>query len=120
MCHIREEKQQSVTSQITSKKYRVEQIDWVLKHFDDFLSKHNSLVIYIVSTKSATSLSFCQLKEPEKAAAAAYTYFQANPEHMEIDMKQYKALHGVKEKHFIDREARPHQASELTICLSIV
>ncbi|XP_060797807.1 prolyl 3-hydroxylase 2 isoform X2 [Neoarius graeffei] len=54
-------------------------------------------------------LSVHQLKQPDKAAAAAHTYFQANPEHIEINLEQYKALHGVEEKHFIDREARPHQ-----------
>ncbi|KAK1805986.1 hypothetical protein P4O66_013033 [Electrophorus voltai] len=55
------------------------------------------------------------LKQLDKAAAAAHTYFQANPEHVEMiqDLEQYKALEGVEERHFIDREARPHQASDL-------
>ncbi|KAF0042100.1 hypothetical protein F2P81_005632 [Scophthalmus maximus] len=53
------------------------------------------------------------LKQPEKAAAAAHTYFQANPEHVEMgqNLEQYKDLQGVKEDHFVDREARPHQRS---------
>ncbi|XP_076880682.1 prolyl 3-hydroxylase 2 [Brachyhypopomus gauderio] len=56
-------------------------------------------------------LAYRKLKQLDKAAAAAHTYFQANPEHVEMiqDLEQYKALEGVEEKHFIDREARPHQ-----------
>ncbi|XP_037530549.1 prolyl 3-hydroxylase 2 [Nematolebias whitei] len=56
-------------------------------------------------------LAYQKLKQPEKAAAAAHTYFQANPEHVEMgqDLEQYKDLQGVKENHFVDREARPHQ-----------
>lgn len=56
---------------------------------------------------------FKQLGQPDKAASAAHTYFQANPEHVEMgeDLEQYKAIQGVKEEHFIDREARPHQVS---------
>ena len=52
-----------------------------------------------------------QLKLPDKAAAAAHTYFQANPEHVEMgqNLEQYKDLQGVQEEHFVDREARPHQ-----------
>ncbi|MED6257002.1 Prolyl 3-hydroxylase 2 [Ataeniobius toweri] len=53
------------------------------------------------------------LKQPEKAAAAAHTYFQANPEHVEMGqhLEQYKDLQGVEENQFVDREARPHQQS---------
>ncbi|KAJ8375162.1 hypothetical protein SKAU_G00057420 [Synaphobranchus kaupii] len=56
-------------------------------------------------------LAYNKLKQPDKAAAAAHTYFQANPEHVEMshNLEQYKALEGVLEEHFIDREARPHQ-----------
>ncbi|XP_072516862.1 prolyl 3-hydroxylase 2 [Salminus brasiliensis] len=56
-------------------------------------------------------LAYRKLNQLDKAAAAAHTYFQANPEHVEMsqDLEQYKALEGVEEKHFIDREARPHQ-----------
>uniref|UniRef100_A0A8C9WVB1 procollagen-proline 3-dioxygenase n=1 Tax=Sander lucioperca TaxID=283035 RepID=A0A8C9WVB1_SANLU len=58
-------------------------------------------------------LAYQKLKQPEKAAAAAHTYFQANPEHVEMgqNLEQYKDLQGVKEDHFVDREARPHQRS---------
>uniref|UniRef100_A0A4W4FM33 procollagen-proline 3-dioxygenase n=1 Tax=Electrophorus electricus TaxID=8005 RepID=A0A4W4FM33_ELEEL len=60
-------------------------------------------------------LAYQKLKQLDKAAAAAHTYFQANPEHVEMiqDLEQYKALEGVEERHFINREARPHQASDL-------
>uniref|UniRef100_A0A674CMM8 procollagen-proline 3-dioxygenase n=1 Tax=Salmo trutta TaxID=8032 RepID=A0A674CMM8_SALTR len=49
----------------------------------------------------------------DKAAAAAHTYFQANPESVEMDqnLEQYKALEGTNLDHFVDREARPHQRS---------
>lgn len=55
-----------------------------------------------------------QLGQLDKAASAAHTYFQANPEHVEMgeDLEQYKAQKGVKEEHFIDRESRPHQVSD--------
>ncbi|XP_035509034.1 prolyl 3-hydroxylase 2 [Morone saxatilis] len=58
-------------------------------------------------------LAYQKLKQPDKAAAAAHTYFQANPEHVEMgqNLEQYKDLQGVKEDHFVDREARPHQHS---------
>lgn len=57
---------------------------------------------------------FPQLKQPDKAAAAAHTYFQANPEHVEMgqNLEQYKDLQGVREEHFVDREARPHQVKK--------
>ncbi|XP_071764660.2 prolyl 3-hydroxylase 2 isoform X1 [Centroberyx gerrardi] len=58
-------------------------------------------------------LAYQKLKQPDKAAAAAHTYFQANPEHVEMgqNLEQYKDLQGVQEDHFVDREARPHQRS---------
>uniref|UniRef100_A0A4W5P6A1 procollagen-proline 3-dioxygenase n=1 Tax=Hucho hucho TaxID=62062 RepID=A0A4W5P6A1_9TELE len=58
-------------------------------------------------------LAYQKLKQLDKAAAAAHTYFQANPEHVEMDqnLEQYKALEGTDQDHFVDREARPHQRS---------
>ncbi|XP_029355306.1 prolyl 3-hydroxylase 2 isoform X2 [Echeneis naucrates] len=58
-------------------------------------------------------LAYQKLKQPDKAASAAHTYFQANPEHVEMgqNLEQYKDLQGVEEKHFVDREARAHQHS---------
>lgn len=75
------------------------------------------------TTISITPFSFClcsfyfQLQRPDKAAEAAHTYFQANPEHVEMgrDLEQYKNLQGVEETHFVDREARPHQARHKTL-----
>lgn len=60
------------------------------------------------------SLCLKQLGQLDKAVSAAHTYFQANPEHVEMgeDLEQYKAQKGVKEEHFIDRESRPHQVSD--------
>ncbi|XP_077440993.1 prolyl 3-hydroxylase 2 [Vanacampus margaritifer] len=56
-------------------------------------------------------MAYLKLKQPEKAAAAAHTYFQANPEHVEMshNLEQYKDQQGLQEDHFVDREARPHQ-----------
>lgn len=58
-------------------------------------------------------LAYQKLNQTDKAAAAAHTYFQANPEHVEMgqDLEQYKDLQDVREEHFVDREARPHQRS---------
>ncbi|XP_034035772.1 prolyl 3-hydroxylase 2 [Thalassophryne amazonica] len=58
-------------------------------------------------------MAYHKLKQPDKAAAAAHTYFQANPEHVEMgqNLEQYKNMQGVQEEHFVDREARPHQQS---------
>uniref|UniRef100_A0A9J8A2I1 procollagen-proline 3-dioxygenase n=1 Tax=Cyprinus carpio carpio TaxID=630221 RepID=A0A9J8A2I1_CYPCA len=56
-------------------------------------------------------LAYRKLGQLDKAVSAAHTYFQANPEHVEMGehLEQYKAQKGVKEEHFIDRESRPHQ-----------
>ncbi|XP_062868503.1 prolyl 3-hydroxylase 2 [Trichomycterus rosablanca] len=56
-------------------------------------------------------LAYLKLKQLDKAAAAAHTYFQANPEHVEMsqDLELYKSLKGVEEKHFFDKEIRPHE-----------
>lgn len=56
-------------------------------------------------------LAYQKLKMPDKAAAAAHTYFQANPEHVEMgqNLEQYKDRQDVRPEHFVDREARSHQ-----------
>ncbi|XP_039621846.1 prolyl 3-hydroxylase 2 [Polypterus senegalus] len=56
-------------------------------------------------------LAYYKLNQMDKAAAAAHTFFVANPEHMEMrqNLERYKLLDGVEESHFLDREARPHQ-----------
>lgn len=42
--------------------------------------------------------------------AAAYTFFQANPDHTEMkqNLDYYKMMVGVEEEHFKDLEAREH------------
>ncbi|MBN3295561.1 P3H2 hydroxylase, partial [Amia calva] len=61
-------------------------------------------------------LAYYKLNHAEKAAAAAHTYFQANPEHVEMwhNLEHYKLLDGVDESSFFDREARPHQQAFTT------
>ncbi|KAJ0032491.1 hypothetical protein NQD34_002572 [Periophthalmus magnuspinnatus] len=56
-------------------------------------------------------LAYQKLKMPDKAAAAAHTYFQANPEHVEMgqNLEQYKDQRDVRPEHFVDRQARLHQ-----------
>ncbi|XP_046905597.1 prolyl 3-hydroxylase 2 [Hypomesus transpacificus] len=58
-------------------------------------------------------LAYQKLKQVDQAAGAAHTYFQANPEHVEMgqNLEQYKDMEGVQEDHFVDREARPHQGA---------
>ncbi|XP_075878878.1 prolyl 3-hydroxylase 2 [Nelusetta ayraudi] len=78
----------------------------VHKVSDDVLQDFHRRIPY-----NYLQLAYQKLKQPDKAAAAAHTYFQANPEHVEMgqNLEQYKDLQGVKEEHFVDREARPHQ-----------
>ncbi|KAA0712283.1 Prolyl 3-hydroxylase 2 [Triplophysa tibetana] len=73
---------------------------------DDVIQDFNRRIPY-----NYLQLAYRKLGQPDKAASAAHTYFQANPEHVEMgeDLEQYKAMQGVKEEHLIDREARPHQ-----------
>lgn len=42
--------------------------------------------------------------------AAAHTFFQANPDHVEMkqNLDYYKTMAGVEEEHFKDLEAREH------------
>lgn len=42
--------------------------------------------------------------------AAAHTFFQANPDHVEMrqNLDYYKMMAGVEEEHFKDLEAREH------------
>ncbi|XP_058493785.1 prolyl 3-hydroxylase 2 [Solea solea] len=58
-------------------------------------------------------MAYQKLKLPEKAAAAAHTFFLANPEHVEMgqNLEQYKNQQDVDENFFVDQEARPHQRS---------
>ncbi|GCC27992.1 hypothetical protein chiPu_0006418 [Chiloscyllium punctatum] len=58
-------------------------------------------------------LAYYKLKELDKAAAAAHTFFQANPEHMEMrqNLERYKLMKGVKESHFVDQDMRPYMVA---------
>lgn len=50
---------------------------------------------------------FPQLEKLKKAAAAAHTYFVANPSHLEMrnNIEKYRRMDGVTEEDFQDREA---------------
>lgn len=69
------------------------------------------VLVLILVHQRRSPLSVFQLKQPDNAAAAAHTFFLANPEHVEMgeNLEQYKDVEGVQEDHFVDREARPHQ-----------
>uniref|UniRef100_A0A8C1RF14 procollagen-proline 3-dioxygenase n=1 Tax=Cyprinus carpio TaxID=7962 RepID=A0A8C1RF14_CYPCA len=73
---------------------------------EDIIQEFNRRIPY-----NYLQLAYRKLGQLDKAASAAHTYFQANPEHVEMgeDLEQYKAQKGVKEEDFIDRESRPHQ-----------
>ncbi|XP_060130239.1 prolyl 3-hydroxylase 2 [Zootoca vivipara] len=57
--------------------------------------------------------AYIQLNQLDKAAAAAHTFFLANPEHMEVqqDLENYRTSAGKVD--LIDREARPHMEDYL-------
>lgn len=83
----------------------------VTPHIEQVTAPTYVLLLFLIKLISSSSGLIFQLQQPDKAAAAAHTYFQANPEHVEMgqDLEQYKDLQGVNEDHFVDREARPHQ-----------
>ncbi|KAG7467859.1 prolyl 3-hydroxylase 1 [Solea senegalensis] len=60
-------------------------------------------------------VAYFKINKLDKAVAAAHTFYQANPEHMEMrqNLEYYKMMEGVKEEDFRDLEARPHMASFL-------
>ncbi len=53
---------------------------------------------------------FFQINKLDKAVAAANTFFQANPDHMEMrqNLEYYRMMAGVQEEDFKDLEARTH------------
>uniref|UniRef100_A0A8C6U264 procollagen-proline 3-dioxygenase n=1 Tax=Neogobius melanostomus TaxID=47308 RepID=A0A8C6U264_9GOBI len=73
---------------------------------EDVLQDFNRRIPY-----NYLQMAYQKLKVPDKAAAAAHTYFQANPEHVEMgqNLEQYKDRQDVRPEHFVDREARLHQ-----------
>lgn len=50
------------------------------------------------------------MNRPAQAAAAAHTFFVANPAHQEMkqNLEYYQAMVGVHEDDFTDLEAKPH------------
>lgn len=59
------------------------------------------------------SFSF-QVNKLDKAVAAANTFFQANPDHVEMrqNLEYYRMMAGVQEEDFKDLEARTHMVRE--------
>ncbi|OCT72706.1 hypothetical protein XELAEV_18035689mg [Xenopus laevis] len=55
-------------------------------------------------------VAYFKIHKIDKAVAAAYTFYIANPEHMEMrqNLEYYKMMEGVKESDFRDLEAKPH------------
>uniref|UniRef100_A0AAQ5WXD0 procollagen-proline 3-dioxygenase n=1 Tax=Amphiprion ocellaris TaxID=80972 RepID=A0AAQ5WXD0_AMPOC len=60
-------------------------------------------------------VAYFKINKLDKAVAAANTFFQANPDHMEMrqNLEYYKMMAGVQEEDFKDLEARPHMAEFL-------
>ncbi|XP_038629555.1 prolyl 3-hydroxylase 1-like isoform X2 [Scyliorhinus canicula] len=58
-------------------------------------------------------LIYYRLEQLDKAAAAAQTFFEANPDHQEMqeNLEKYRQMEGVKEEDFKDLEAQPHWVS---------
>ncbi|XP_035767670.1 prolyl 3-hydroxylase 1 [Neolamprologus brichardi] len=60
-------------------------------------------------------VAYFKINKLAKAVAAANTFFQANPDHMEMrqNLDYYRMMAGVQEDDFKDLEARPHMAQFL-------
>ncbi|CAG5984671.1 unnamed protein product [Menidia menidia] len=60
-------------------------------------------------------VAYFKVNKLDKAVAAAYTFFQANPDHVEMrqNLDYYRMMAGVQEENFKDLEARPHMAEFL-------
>ncbi|KAM7423310.1 hypothetical protein PAMA_011053 [Pampus argenteus] len=57
-------------------------------------------------------VAYFKIHKLDKAVAAANTFFQANPDHMEMkqNLDYYRMMAGVQVEDFKDLEARPHMA----------
>ncbi|XP_064160263.1 prolyl 3-hydroxylase 1 [Anguilla rostrata] len=55
-------------------------------------------------------VAYFKINKLDKAVAAAHTFYQANPDHLEMrqNLDYYRMMAGVKETDFKDLEARPH------------
>ncbi|XP_035517012.1 prolyl 3-hydroxylase 1 [Morone saxatilis] len=60
-------------------------------------------------------VAYFKINKLDKAVAAAHTFYQANPDHMEMrqNLEYYRMMAGVKEEDFKDLEARTHMAEFL-------
>lgn len=60
-------------------------------------------------------VAYFKINKLDKAVAAANTFFQANPHHMEMkqNLDYYRMMAGVKEEDFKDLEIKPHMAEFL-------
>uniref|UniRef100_A0A673A7A2 procollagen-proline 3-dioxygenase n=1 Tax=Sphaeramia orbicularis TaxID=375764 RepID=A0A673A7A2_9TELE len=60
-------------------------------------------------------VAYFKINKLDKAVAAANTFFQANPDHMEMkqNLDYYRMMAGVQEEDFKDLEIRPHMADFL-------
>uniref|UniRef100_A0A8C4ECP8 procollagen-proline 3-dioxygenase n=1 Tax=Dicentrarchus labrax TaxID=13489 RepID=A0A8C4ECP8_DICLA len=57
-------------------------------------------------------VAYFKINKLDKAVAAAHTFYQANPDHMEMrqNLEYYRMMAGVKEEDFKDLEARTHMS----------
>ncbi|KAM3877998.1 prolyl 3-hydroxylase 1 [Diretmus argenteus] len=60
-------------------------------------------------------VAYFKINKLDKAVAAANTFYQANPDHMEMrqNLDYYRMMAGVQEEDFKDLEAKPHMAEFL-------
>ncbi|KAM4588310.1 prolyl 3-hydroxylase 1 [Odontesthes bonariensis] len=60
-------------------------------------------------------VAYFKINKLDKAVAAAHTFFQANPDHVEMkqNLDYYRMMAGVQKEDFKDLEARPHMAEFL-------
>lgn len=75
-------------------------------------------IFQVISDSNNLNLTGCtqplcvpfQVNKLDKAVAAANTFFQANPDHIEMrqNLEYYRMMAGVQEEDFKDLEARTH------------
>uniref|UniRef100_A0A8C9QUA0 Prolyl 3-hydroxylase 1 n=1 Tax=Scleropages formosus TaxID=113540 RepID=A0A8C9QUA0_SCLFO len=60
-------------------------------------------------------VAYFKINKLDKAAAAAHTFYLANPDHMEMkqNLEYYRMMAGVQETDFKDLEAKPHMVAFL-------
>uniref|UniRef100_A0A7N8YJV5 procollagen-proline 3-dioxygenase n=1 Tax=Mastacembelus armatus TaxID=205130 RepID=A0A7N8YJV5_9TELE len=60
-------------------------------------------------------VAYFKINKLNQAVAAANTFFQANPDHMEMrqNLEYYRMMEGVQQEDFKDLEAKPHMAEFL-------